>query len=317
MSLLFGIGTGCVQDVDVELDAAELVEEDALSSFRDGRLVVREAPHASQRASSSSQVSEPRSKARVERPRALMIGYEPGLQPFVDSIAKSYAATKDPTLRPLDFRRDNAASLRRALELREVVAVFSRKPILHRERRRGLVSHDLQNFALVPIVHASNEVAKLDTLRLGALLEGKESTWFALTRKHASVEVYGLRRPSVRHDIDLPSLFPGRALRVSRAFASDLEVMKAVAGQSSAIALVDLALVMRPEHTKLRKRLRMLSLAGIRPVEKNVRERRWPLTWTLRLVTSKHSTSRASKRFVNIVRASAQGARGYAFAAPR
>lgn len=311
--------SACVQDVDIALEAAEFDE----SASEDGVLVVDEGrretganSHGSTKSTHLVGASAPATGTlpyRKDRPEALRIGVEKGLDAVADQFCAAYRDSGDAIA--IEIRRDESTRLRSALELRKLDAVFSRKALAHRERRRGLFSHELEHFALVPIVHEGNPVKRLDSLRLGALLAGQETTWVDLTRSHASVEVFGMRRPSVRQEIDIPALFPGRVLRVSTTYASDLEIMRAVARRPASIALVDFDFAMRQENAALRKGLRFLSLSGIQPVAKNIRERRWPLAWSLRLVGSKHSATRASKHFFDVIRRAARS--GLQVAAPR
>lgn len=209
----------------------------------------------------------------------VVVGFEHGLRDEVELLCRGFVGEAE-----LSYREGEPTGLRQAVLDHRVDVLLSRQEVPYRQQRQGLRSLVIARRALVPVVHADNPVATLAFAQLGSILDGRSRTWFEWNRNPAAIEVLALSPSNPRQTVMMERFWPTRRPVTTDAFASDNEVLAAVEGRPSSIALVD-ALALEAYRKQRGGRLKPLSIDNIPASLSTSKDGRWPLSWNILWIT--------------------------------
>ncbi len=181
-------------------------------------------------------------------------------------------------------RRDGI--LLRELETGTLDLGLTTAKLTHRDRRRGLEQHKLEQFAFVPVVHPSNRLYDLRLDQVAQILAGQLQSWVSIN--HARVDLEWVGSVGTPLGELVARVFPGKRLAGHASFESARSAAAYVAKHRGAIAFLLAADARQPG-------VRSVAVASVRPTPLSVAEARYPLRLTLRLWAT-DSPTRATRR---------------------
>ncbi len=220
-----------------------------------------------------------------------------GAKPLVERLLQAYRA---------QGRWANAEVIpcidRRAEEMvasGEAEMAFIIRPAAPMPERAGASESEVREVALARgglalVVHPSMPLAQIAPEDLAALYEGFVVDWAALGGPQGAPEIISRPEGDVAREVFEKAVMPGRALTsAALLLPHDEAVLDYVSKHPLAIGYVSSALV--------DERVKVISLGGLLPSVRTLAQGRYPLTFTLALLTRAEAPAEAV-RFASFVR---------------